>query len=96
MSGIALQAYTSSNALVQSLESENQELREQLRVMTEERDRLRRYTAEERSGLKNLRVSMGRLGMSGTCRRPMMRAFWCKIIVRCLSPIELNRDTGDI
>ena len=55
MSGIALQAYTSSNALVQSLESENQELREQLRVMTEERDRLRRYTAEERSGLKNLR-----------------------------------------
>ena len=55
MSEISLRACKSSNALVQSLESENQELREQLRVMTEERDRLRRYTAEERSGLKNLR-----------------------------------------
>ena len=55
MSEISLRACKSSNTLVQSLESENEELREQLRVMTEERDRLRRYTAEERSGLKNLR-----------------------------------------
>ena len=62
MSGIALQAYTSSNALVQSLESENQELREQLRVMTEERDRLRRYTAEDEKRLEKLESIYGPFG----------------------------------
>ena len=62
MSGIALQAYTSSNALVQSLESANPELREQLRVMTEERDRLRRYTAEDEKRLEKLESIYGPFG----------------------------------
>jgi len=62
MSEISLRACKSSNALVQSLESENEELREQLRVMTEERDRLRRYTAEDEKRLEKLESIYGPFG----------------------------------
>ena len=62
MSEISLRACKSSNALVQSLESENEELREQLRVMTEERDRLRRYTAEDETRLEKLESIYGPFG----------------------------------
>ena len=62
MSEISLRACKSSNTLVQSLESENEELREQLRVMTEERDRLRRYTAEDEKRLEKLESIYGPFG----------------------------------